>query len=68
MVGGGGGGGGGGISESYFTSLSAENSNESVVRHLSVSHFLLLLRDHWTNYYQTWHTVSLSKGDSNLLK
>ena len=37
-------------------------------RPLSVnfSHFHLLLQSHWVNFNQTWHNVSLAKGDLSL--
>ena len=32
------------------------------------SHFLLLLQNHWANFNQTWHKVSLSEGDLSFFK
>ena len=35
---------------------------------INFSHFNLLLQNHWTNIYQTWHKASLGAGDSYLFK
>ena len=39
-----------------------------VVVVVNFSHFHLLLKNHWANFNQTWHKVSLGEGDSSLLK
>ena len=41
---------------------------QSVRLSLNFSYFRLLLRNHCANFNQTWHKVSLGKGDSSLLK
>ena len=40
----------------------------SVCLSVNFSHFHLLLQNHWANFNQTWHKVSLGKGDSSLFK
>ena len=40
----------------------------SVRLSVNFSHFHLLLQNHWANYNQTWHKVSLGCGDSSLFK
>ena len=40
----------------------------SVCLSVNFSHFHLLLKNHWANFNQTWHSVSLGEGDSSLFK
>ena len=40
----------------------------SVCLSVNFSHFHLLLQNHWANFNQTWHKVSLGEGDSSLFK
>ena len=40
----------------------------SVCPSVNFSHFHLLLQNHWANFNQTWHKVSLGEGDSSLFK
>ena len=40
----------------------------SVRLSVDFSHFHLLLQNHWANFNQTWHKVSLVKWDSSLFK
>ena len=40
----------------------------SVCPSVNFSYFQLLLKNHWTNFNQTWHKVSLGEGDSSLFK
>ena len=40
----------------------------SVRLSVNFSHFHLLLQNHWANFNQTWHKVSLGEGDSSLFK
>ena len=35
---------------------------------VNFSNFHLLLQNHWANFNQTWHKVSLGEGDSSLFK
>ena len=35
---------------------------------INFSHFHLLLKNHWTNFNQTWHNTFLGEGDSSLFK
>ena len=36
----------------------------SISQSVNFSQFHLLLKNHWTNFNQNWHKVSLCKGDS----
>ena len=40
----------------------------SVRLSVNFSHFHLLLQNHWANFNQTWHKVSLGEGNSSLFK
>ena len=40
----------------------------SVCLSVNLSHFHLLLQNHWANFNQTWHKVSFGEGDSSLFK
>ena len=40
----------------------------SVCPSVNFSYFRLLLKNHWTNFNQTWHKASLGEGDSSLFK
>ena len=41
----------------------------SVVRlTICLSHFHLLLQNHWANFNQTWHKASLGEGNSSFFK
>ena len=40
----------------------------SVYLSVNFSHFHLLLQNHWANFNQTWHKVSLGEGNSSLFK
>ena len=35
---------------------------------VNFSHVYLLLQNHWANFNQTWHKVSLGEGDSSFFK
>ena len=62
------------ILDSFFAHLSQNLSVvhccHVIVFHVVVnfSHFHLLLQNHWANFNQTWHKVSLGKGDSSMFK
>ena len=40
----------------------------SVRPSVNFSHFHLLLQNHWANFNQAWHKVSLGEGDSYLFR
>ena len=59
------------------TQVNISDQDLSVVRrcfHFShwccckLSHFYLLLQNHWVNFNQTWHKAPLGEGDSSLFK